>query len=67
MAKNTGEGYREGSVDNRTQVHNPVTNQFVKRNRDPESGGNGQFMDVKQDGEPFKGVAHEPDGRRRRG
>jgi hypothetical protein len=65
MAKNTGDGYREGSVDDRTQVFNPVTGTYVKRNRDASSRRNGQFMDVKSDGTPFKGVAEEPDGRRR--
>lgn len=64
MAKNTGEGHRNGSVDNRTQVKNPQTDQHVKRNQDPNSEHEGEFMDVKEDGEKFKGVAEEPDGRR---
>ena len=59
MAKNTGKGYRQGSVDDRSQTFNPKTEQFVKR--DTETG---RFMDVKQDGTPFKGVAKEPDDRR---
>jgi hypothetical protein len=59
MAKNTGEGYRKGSVNDRSQVQNPKTGQWVKR--DTETG---KFMDVKQDGEPFKGVAKEVDDRR---
>ena len=54
MAKNTGKGYRRGAVDNRSQTYNPVTDQWVKRN--PETG---QFLDVKQDGKPFKGVRKE--------
>ncbi len=54
MAKNTGKGYRHGAVDNRSQAYNPKTEQYVKRNAE-----NGQFMDVKQDGEPFKGVRKE--------
>ncbi len=66
MAKNTGEGYRIGSVDNRTQVQNPVTGDWIKRDRDPESESTGEFIDVKTDGTPFKGVAKEPDGRRNR-
>ncbi len=66
MAKNTGEGYRIGSVDNRTQVQNPVTGDWIKRDRDPESESAGEFIDVKTDGTPFKGVAKEPDGRRNR-
>ena len=59
MAKNTGEGHRKGSVNDRSQVQNPKTGQWVKR--DTETG---KFMDVKQDGEPFKGVAKEVDDRR---
>jgi len=54
MAKNTGNGYRHGAVDNRSQTYNPVTEQWVKR--DAETGW---FMDVKQNGEPFKGVRKE--------
>ena len=64
MAKNTGEGHREGSVDKRTQVENPKTDQYVKRNRDHESKHDGEFMQVKKDGGKFKGVAGEPDQRR---
>lgn len=60
MAKNTGAGYRIGSVDDRTQVSRP-DGHWTKRDRDT-----GRFMDVKSGGEPFKGVAREPDGRRRR-
>lgn len=66
MAKNTGKGYRKGSVDNRTQVENPKTDEFVKRNQDPNSEHEGEFMDVKEDGEKFKGVAEEPDKRRKK-
>ena len=64
MAKNTGEGHREGSVDDRSQVENPKTGQYVKRNRDADSEDAGKFMDVKKDGTKFKGVAQEPDKRR---
>lgn len=64
MAKNTGEGHRIGSVDERTQVKNPKTDKWVKRNREDGSKERGQFMEVKKDGEPFKGVASEPDERR---
>lgn len=45
---------RKGAVKNRTQVYNPKTKNYVKRNSD-----NGQFMDVKQDGKKFKGVTKE--------
>lgn len=58
MAKNTGEGFRRGSVDNRTQTQAP-NGDHVKRNTDT-----GRFMDQKEGGKPFKGVAKEPDGRR---
>ena len=54
MAKNTGKGYRRGAVDNRSQAYNPATEQWVKRNAET-----GRFMDVKQSGEPFKGVRKE--------
>lgn len=64
MAKNTGEGYRKGSVDKRTQTENPKTGDWVKRNRDHDSSHDGEFMNVKEDGEPHKGVAAEPDDRR---
>ena len=59
MAKNTGKGHRKGSVKDRTQVKNPKTDQWVKRDAD-----SGKFMDVKDDGKPFKGVAKEVDDRR---
>jgi len=59
MAKNTGKGYRKGAVDNRSQTYNPKTKDWVKR--DTQTG---EFIDVKQDGKPFKGVAKEPDDRR---
>jgi hypothetical protein len=61
MATNTGEGYRIGSVDERTQVARP-DGHWTKRDR-----RDGRFMDVKSDEEPFKGVAREPDGSRHRG
>ncbi len=62
MATNppTGDGHRKGSVKDRTQVHNPVTGTWTKR------GPDGRFMDGKKDGTPFKGVAKEPDGRRKK-
>ena len=49
-----GDGHREGAVKKRSQVLNPKTKQFVKR--DAESG---KFMDVKEDGKKFKGVRTE--------
>ena len=56
MAKNhpVGDGHRIGAVKGRSQVFNPVTQQFVKR--DTETG---QFIAVKQDGTKFKGVRLE--------
>jgi hypothetical protein len=67
MAKNTGDGTRKGAVSGRTQVLNPTTGDFVKRDEDGNGPGKGKFMDVKQDGTKFKGVASEPDGRRKKG
>jgi hypothetical protein len=52
VAKNTGKGYREGAIRDRSQVQTPVG--WVKR--DSETG---RFLDVKSDGEPFKGVRKE--------
>lgn len=55
MAKNGSPGGgRNGAVTGRSQTHNPRTDQWVKR--DTETG---RFMDVKQDGTPFKGVRKE--------
>ena len=57
MAKNSpaGDNARVGAVRDRSQVHNPVTDTWVKRN-----AGDGRFMDQKKDGTPFKGVRKEP-------
>lgn len=66
MAKNTGDDSRKGSVSDRTQVKNPVTGTYVKRD-EGKGPGKGEFMDVKSDGSKFKGVAVEPDGRRKKG
>ena len=56
MATNppTGDNARKGAVRKRFQTYNPVTDQYVKR--DAETG---RFLDVKQDGKPFKGVQRE--------
>lgn len=54
MAKNTGKDYRKGSVKDRTQVHNPKTDTWTKRD-----AGCGRFMDTKSDAKPFKGVTKE--------
>jgi hypothetical protein len=65
MAKNTGNGSRKGSVKDRTQTNNPVTKQWVERDESEASPTRGEFKNVKEDGKPFKGVAKEPDNRRR--
>ncbi|WP_099598275.1 hypothetical protein [Reichenbachiella sp. 5M10] len=49
-----GDNARKGAVKKRSQTYNPTTGQYVKRNTD-----NGQFIDVKKDGTPFKGVRKE--------
>ncbi len=56
MAKNgkPGDGHREGAVSKRSQVFNPKTESWVKRNTET-----GQFMDGKSDNRPFKGVRKE--------
>ena len=47
-------------MDDRSQLNlDPKNGKFVKR--DLETG---QFVDLKEDNKPFKGVAHEPDKRR---
>lgn len=57
MAKNppTGDNARRGAVRDRSQVLNPRTGTWTKRDAD-----SGRFMDQKKDGEPFKGVRKEP-------
>ena len=56
MAKNSppGDNQRIGAVRDRSQTYNPKTRQWVKRDDDT-----GRFMDVKQNGKPFKGVRRE--------
>ncbi|WP_197062626.1 hypothetical protein [Muricauda sp. MAR_2010_75] len=56
MAKNKpiGDNARKGAVKSRSQVFNPKTKLFVKR--DSETG---RFMDVKTSGGKFKGVRKE--------
>lgn len=48
------DGRRQGAVRKRSQVENPKTEEWVKREKE-----SGQFMDVKEDGTPFKGVRKE--------
>jgi hypothetical protein len=55
MATNPPKGPgRRGAVRRRSQVKNPQTGNWTKRDRD-----SGRFMDQKQDGKPFKGVRKE--------
>ena len=56
MAKNApyGDNQRRGMVRGRSQTYNPMTEQWIKRD-----SRTGRFMDVKQDGLPFKGVRKE--------
>jgi hypothetical protein len=56
MAKNKpiGDNARKGAVKQRSQVLNPKTNLYVKR--DTETG---KFMDVKTSGGKFIGVRKE--------
>jgi hypothetical protein len=53
MARNkvAGDDRRVGAVKGRTQIKNPVTGTWTKRN-----DKTGKFMDVKADPKPFKGV-----------
>jgi hypothetical protein len=51
------QGFRRGAVKGRTQFQRP-DGLWQKRNEET-----GELMEVKDDGEPFKGVAKEPDGR----
>jgi hypothetical protein len=57
LGRNTGDGYRIGAVRERTQFKR---DDGLWQKRDEL---NGEFMEVKDDGTPFKGVAKEPDGR----
>jgi len=56
MATNppAGDGHRQGAVRKRSQVKNPKTDHFTKR--DTQSG---EFLDQKADEKPFKGVRKE--------
>lgn len=49
-----GDNCRIGAVRGRSQCFNPTNGCYIKRNRNT-----GQFMDVKSDGTPFKGVTKE--------
>jgi hypothetical protein len=49
-----GDNHRQGAVRERTQVFNPKTQEWVKRNAQT-----GRFMNQKADPKPFKGVRRE--------
>jgi hypothetical protein len=48
VAKDTGKGSRKGAVKNRTQVKNPKTGDFAKRNETKGNSKRGEFMDNKK-------------------
>lgn len=48
------DGHRHGAVRDRSQVKNPVNENWIKRDTDT-----GRFIDQKSDGTPFKGVRKE--------
>lgn len=54
MATNSGDNSRKGAVKDRSQVFNPTTGHYVKRDT-----STGRFIDVKSDGKPFKGIRRE--------
>ncbi len=56
MAKNKpyGDNHRIGAVKDRSQVYNPHTANWVKRD-----AGTGRFVDQKSDDKPFKGIRKE--------
>jgi len=56
MAKNPppGDNHRVGAVRERSQVFNPHTDRWVKRDTDT-----GRFLDQKADKDRFKGVRRE--------
>lgn len=49
-----GDDHRKGAVRNRSQVHDPKTKDWSKRD-----ANTGRFMDHKSDDKPFKGVRKE--------
>ena len=54
MATNSGNNSRRSVVKDRSQVYNPATGNFIKRD-----STTGRFMEVKKDGTPFKGIKKE--------
>lgn len=54
MAKNTGRGFRRGAVRARSQIRNPLTRLWVKRD-----DSSGRFVDGKTSRGRFKGIRRE--------
>jgi hypothetical protein len=52
MGKNTNTGHRKGVVKDRSQIYNPVTDQYIKRDTTT-----GKFISSKDT--PYKGVKEE--------
>jgi hypothetical protein len=52
--KPSGDGHRQGQIKERSQTFNPKIERYVKH--DTKTG---QFIDVKSDDTPFKGVRKE--------
>jgi hypothetical protein len=52
--KPTGDNARKGAVKKRTQLNNPLTKTFTKRDKK-----DGQFMAVKKSAKKFTGVRRE--------
>jgi hypothetical protein len=52
MGKNTGKSFRVGATKDRSQIKNPKTGQFIKRD-----SKTGRFMSSKNT--PYKGVSKE--------
>lgn len=52
--KPSGDNARIGAVRERSQVYNPKTEQWVKRDTNT-----GQWIDVNENGQPHKGVRKE--------
>lgn len=46
--------HRNGAVKDRSQVFNPATKKWVKKDKET-----GRFMDIKKDGTPFKCICKE--------
>jgi hypothetical protein len=59
VARNTGRGFRRGSLDNRHQVPSRQDSNWTKRHTET-----GRFVARERGGEVFKGVSQMPDRRR---